>query len=594
VSIDDPDPVRLAPEFGSDVAVEVLRDLGIEYLAVLPGASFRGLHDSVVNFAGNTRPELIVLTHEALTVAFARGYARATGRPMAVALHNVVGLLNAAMSVYDAWADRSPVLILGGTGPLDAARRRPWIDWLHTANVQGNLVRDFTKFDDQPTSVPAMVQSILRAHRIAVTEPPGPTYVCLDVDLQERPLTEPIERADVARYAAGSPPAMSPADVADVARRLVAAETPVCFADRVNRSREGLRALLELTELLAMPVIDKGAWGHNFPTPHPLDFAGAEDELVAAADLVLAVDVVDLDGALTKSGVYWRGTRTEPGERQRVVSISLDEMRPGSLITDFQPLPAVDTAVLASPSVALGQLVDACRELLDETAVQRIDERRSRLAERHDDLVAAQRAAIERAWDGEEITEVRLLGELWQVVRELEFVIVAGMPRVTCPGLFAVPDPTRALGSLAAGAVGAATSAALGAALAYKGTDVLPVAIVGDGDLQMSIQALWTATHHQIPIVYVVRNNRTYNNDEQHQDRVAGQRGRPRENRSIGVRLDDPAIDFATIARSYGASGFGPVTDPAELPAALAAAVDVARRGGVAVVDVWTETRSAD
>ncbi len=214
--------------------------------------------------------------------------------------------------------------------------------------------------------------------------------------------------------------------------------------------------------------------------------------------------------------------------------------------------------------------------------------RRAGLAERHDELVAAQRSAIEQAWDGDEITDVRLFGELWSVVGDLDLAIVAGMPRVSCPGLFDVADPSRAMASVAGGAVGAATSAALGAALAFKGTGVLPVAVVGDGDLQMSIQALWTAVHHQIPILYVARNNRTYGNDEEHQDRVAVARGRPRENRTIGVRLDEPPIDFAAAARAYGAQGWGPVRDPADLPAVLAAAVDAVRAGGVAVVDVWT------
>jgi thiamine pyrophosphate-dependent acetolactate synthase large subunit-like protein len=588
----DADPAQLTLDWGSDVAVQVLRDLGIEYIAVLPGASFRGLHDSIVNCAGNVRPEMILMTHESLTVAFARGYARATGRPMAVALHDVVGLLNAGMSIYDAWADRSPVVILGGTGPVDAERRRPWIDWLHTANVQGGLFRDLTKFDDQPASVPAMVEAIMRAYRIAVTEPPGPTYVCIDVELQERPIAAPIEMPDVARFAPASAPAMAPADVAAVARLLVDAESPVCFADRVNRRRQGLRSLVELAELLALPVIDNGSWGHNFPTPHPLDFAGAEDELVSAADVVLALDVVDLEGALGSNGIFRRAPRRSRRIDQCVVSISLDELRLGSLVTDFQALPAVDKPVLASTAVAVEQLVGACQDLLDKAARERIAIRRAQLAARHAALVAAQRRAIEQAWGGEGISEPRLWGELWSVVGSLDMAVVGGMPRRACPGMFEVADPSRAIASVAGGAVGAATSAALGAALAFRALGVLPVAVVGDGDLQMSIQALWTAVHHHIPILLVVRNNRTYGNDEEHQDRVAVARGRPRGNRTIGVRLDEPAIDFAAAARAYGAHGWGPVNAATELSTVLADAVDIVRAGGVAVVDVWTAQTS--
>jgi len=151
--------------------MDMLRLLEIEYAAVLPGSTFRGIHDSAVNYTANQRPELILCNHEMITVSLARGYARATGRPMAAIVHNVVGLLNTGMTIYDAWCDRVPVLVLGGTGPVDATRRRPWIDWIHTANVQGNLVRDFTKWDDQPASLTHFGESAVRAYKIAMTPP---------------------------------------------------------------------------------------------------------------------------------------------------------------------------------------------------------------------------------------------------------------------------------------------------------------------------------------------------------------------------------------------------------------------------------------
>ena len=171
--------------YGSDLMVEVLRELGIRYIALNPVASYRGLHDSLVNFAPGEPPEIILCTHEEIAVALANGYTRATGAPMATALHNVVGLLHASMAIFNAWCDRTPMLNLGGGGPQDASLRRS-TDWVHTALVQGNLVRDFVKYDDQPYSLESVPESLLRAYRIATTDPKGPVYVCLDADLQEQ------------------------------------------------------------------------------------------------------------------------------------------------------------------------------------------------------------------------------------------------------------------------------------------------------------------------------------------------------------------------------------------------------------------------
>ncbi len=139
--------------WGSDVIAAMLRALDVEFIALTPGASFRGLHDSLVNHLGNTRPEMLLALHEEHAVAMAHGYARVTGRPMAVALHSNVGLMHATMAIFNAWCDRVPILMLGGVGPMDAVQRRPWVDWIHTSRDLGALVRGYTKWDDQPASV---------------------------------------------------------------------------------------------------------------------------------------------------------------------------------------------------------------------------------------------------------------------------------------------------------------------------------------------------------------------------------------------------------------------------------------------------------
>src|SRR5262249_27314253 len=147
-------PVNLtgtnAPAFGSDVIADTLRALEIPYIALNPGASYRGLHDSIVNFLGNVTPQMLLCLHEESAVALAHGYTKVTGKPMAAAVHSNVGLFHATMAIFNAWCDRQPVIVLGATGPVDAFKRRPWIDWIHTARDQGAIVRNFTKWDDQP------------------------------------------------------------------------------------------------------------------------------------------------------------------------------------------------------------------------------------------------------------------------------------------------------------------------------------------------------------------------------------------------------------------------------------------------------------
>src|SRR6201993_1484942 len=197
-----------APAFGSDVVADTLRALQIPYIALNPGASYRGLHDSIVNYLGNHTPQMLLCLHEEIAVAIAHGYAKVTGKAMAAAVHSNVGLFHATMAIFNAWCDRMPVVILGATGPVDAAKRRPWIDWIHTARDQGAIVRDYTKWDDQPASPAAAREAIIRAHWIANTTPMGPVYINLDAEMQEARLAEPLAPIEAARF---MPPAAPPA-----------------------------------------------------------------------------------------------------------------------------------------------------------------------------------------------------------------------------------------------------------------------------------------------------------------------------------------------------------------------------------------------
>ena len=579
------------PEWGSDLILDMLRLLGIEYAALLPGSTFRGIHDSAVNYTANRHPELILCTHEMITVSLARGYYRATGRPMVAMLHNVVGLLNASMTVYDAWCDRAPVLVIGGTGPLDSSQRRGSVDWQHTANVQGGLVREFTKWDDQPGSLADIPDSLLRAYRIAVTEPAGPVYVCFDVTLQEQRLSSQPALPDAARYRPAPPAEPDRNQVKQVARLLLEAEMPLCLADRFGAHPDAVPKLVQLAELVAMPVVSLGG-RTSFPTPHAYDFYGAQSQLLARADVVLGLDVLDLDGALrVRSSGTTRDRGTPAIRQQSIMHVSVDELAHRGGPADYQPLPAVDVPMLVRSDVALPFILEECRSQLTGARQDRIERRRQWLSAQQAELRARRQQQVQARWDGTEISETRLMAELWAAVKHLPFVFTYDHERLrqAAPGVATLSGPDVYFGYGGGAAVGAGPGVAVGAGLALRGSGKLPVAVLGDGEMLASVQALWTAAHHRIPGLWVVDNNRSYFNDEMHQRGVAVERDRPVENRIVAVHIDDPEPDFAAIARGCGIDAIGPVKDPADLHSTLALAAERAARGETILVDVWTD-----
>jgi thiamine pyrophosphate-dependent acetolactate synthase large subunit-like protein len=583
-----------APVFGSDLIVDVLRRLGIEYAALNPGATFRGLHDSIVNYGGNRGPELIQCGHEEIAVAMAHGYAKATGRPMAAILHDLVGLQHGSMAIFNAWCDRVPLLVLGGTGPMAVEQRRPWIDWIHTALVAGQTVRDYVKWDDQPASLASIPEALLRAYRITTTEPCGPVYVCFDAALQEMRMTEALAVPDVARF---QPPARLQADDAaldEAAAVLVAARFPVIVAEYVGRHPDAAAALVELAEALAAPVIDLYAHGRgNMPNTHPLDLTEAAAEVLGAADAVLALDVQDLFGALARVDRVTRRAEPIVPPGARIVRVSLDDLAIRSWAADYQRVTPVDLPILADTALALPALVERVRRLARDGGDRRA--RRERLAARHAALRQAARAAADRVWHETPISPARLAAEVWEAISGQDWVLVYGVLDGWPRRLWEWERHDRYLGYSGGAGLGYGPGASLGAALAHRADDRLCLAFQPDGDLLYTPQALWTAAHHAIPLLVIVCNNRTYGNDEVHQAVIARARGRPVENRVIGIRLDDPPVDYATMAQSFGVHAEGPIETPAQIGPALARAVRrVLRDRQPVLVDVVIQSGQHD
>jgi thiamine pyrophosphate-dependent acetolactate synthase large subunit-like protein len=568
-------PVNLtgenAPGWGSDVVAATLRDLGIPYIALNPGASYRGLHDSIVNYLGNETPQMLLCLHEEIAVAIAHGYAKVTGKAMAAAVHSNVGLFHATMAIFNAWCDRMPVMILGATGPVDAAKRRPWIDWIHTARDQGAIVRDYTKWDDQPASPAAAREALIRAHWIANTAPMGPVYVNLDAEMQEGKLAEPIAPIEVARYMPPAGAAPEPERVAEAARLLEAAEQPVMLIGRVSRSLEAWNARVALAEALGAKVITELKLGAAFPTEHPLHAGppgttalGREaQEALRAADVILSLDWVDLAGV-------FKTVFPEGAPKAKVIVVSNDFRIHRGWSMDYQGLPPCDVLIGTTPDEAVPDLLAALEAESEPQA-----------------------APLPVAAAATELSRDKLL--VSDLIRSLRFALGARTATLAHISLswdgacWPLRHPLDYVGSEGGGGVGGGPGNAVGTALALKGTGRIVIAVCGDGDFMMSNSALWTAVHYRIPVLFVIANNRSFFNDELHQERVARIRARPVENRWIGQRISEPDIDFAALARSQGAQGFGPVTKTGELITTFEKAIAAVEAGAVAVVDVRVE-----
>ncbi len=339
-------------DWGSDAIAAVLRSLDLKYAALVPGASYRGLHDSIVNYLGNENPEMLLCLHEEHSVAIAHGYAKVTGKTMLAIVHSNVGLMHATMAIFNAWCDRVPVLILGANGPVDAMKRRPWIDWIHTSQDMGALVRSYTKWDDQPGSAGAAIESILRARQIAMTAPNGPTIVFMDAAVQEGRLEEPLTIPPLAKYEVPHVAVPSREDVDAVLAALRGAKNPVIIAGRCAMTEAAWDERVALAETVKARVVTRT--GAMFPTDHPLHAGTAgrptATKALQAADVILDLDVLDLAGVLKQAKLD--GTAT-------VISCSVDRYIHNGWSMDYQMLPAVDVSIGAVPDTLVSALIAA-------------------------------------------------------------------------------------------------------------------------------------------------------------------------------------------------------------------------------------------
>jgi len=577
-------------KWGSDVVAEVTRRLDLKYIALVPGASYRGFHDSIVNYLGNRNPQMVICLHEEHAVSIADGYGKVTEEPMAVALHSNVGLMHATMPIFNAWCDRTPMIIFGATGPVDAHRRRPWIDWIHTSKDQASMIRNYTKWDDQPASPEAAVESVLRANQITRSAPYGPVYICLDAGLQESPLTEEVSVPDPARFAPAPSPAVPHASVLKALKAIDKAKFPLILMGRVSRKQADWDRRVRFAEVIGAAVMTSSNDAASFPTTHPSHLAApclrpskAATALIEKADLILSMDWLDLAGVFRLA--LGTAQTQEPADKT-IVHCSVDNYRTNGWSMDHQALPAVDIPIHAEPDQFIAQMLDE----LDARKAPKVKTRPELKSITHWHDASSIKAAPTR---GESMT----LWDMAMTVREFAKkrpVTFARLP-LGWPGeAYELDGPLSFMGNDGGGAVGTGPGHTIGAALALKGSDRLTVGVIGDGDYLMGVNALWTAAHFEIPVMIVAADNRSYFNDEMHQERVAQMRSRPAQNRWIGQRIDDPRVDLVAMARAQGFDSEAPVSTTEALAKALKRGAEIVAKGGRYFIDSVIEPGYAD
>jgi acetolactate synthase-1/2/3 large subunit len=584
---------------GSDFMVDVIKALGVPYILANPGSSFRGLQESIVNYGGNAKPEFLTCLHEETSVAMAHGYAKIEGTPLIVLAHGTVGLQHASMAIYNAWCDRVPVyVILGNT--LDAVMRYPGVEWVHSVQDAAAMVRDYVKWDDTPISLQHFAESAVRAYKVSMTPWAGPVVLVADAELQERPIPAAHAPLRIPKLTLASPPQADSGAVAELARLLVNAESPVFIADRAARSQAGMERLVELAELVQAAVVSTlpntmppiGPGRMNFPSRHPLNQTLRSAAAIADGDVVVGLEIANFFGAVnTYRDQIERSSRSATKAGARLVTITAGELSAKANYQDFQRYSEVDLALAGDAEATLPSLIEAVRRLMTADRQRAMAERAARLAE-------ASRAARERArtdathaWDAVPISTARLAAEVWAQVRSEDWSLVNGGLSGWAQRLGNFEKYYQYIGVSGGSGIGYGAPAAVGAALANRAHGRLSISLQNDGDLLYAPGVLWTAARYQIPILFVMNNNRAYHEEVMHLQRMAGRRERGIDQAHIGNAIDNPAIDFAKLAESMGVHAEGPIERPADLAPALGRAIAAVKRGEPALVDVIMQPR---
>jgi thiamine pyrophosphate-dependent acetolactate synthase large subunit-like protein len=521
-----------------------------------------------------------------------------------VLCHGTVGLMHATMSIYNAWADRVPVIVVGGND-LDAARRPPGVPTYHSAQDINAMVRDITKWDDNPVSLQHFAQSFVRAYKMSMTPPYEPVMIALDGGLQEEPMNDHGGNLYIPKYVRPAPPHADTAALREAAKLLVNAENPVIVVDRTARSQNGVNLLVQLAELIQAPVVDQSN-RMNFPNTHYLNQSGGSAQpLIRNADLIMGLEVSDfwntvnlfIDNGID-NGLGTRQSRVKPGTK--LITISSAELNQKSNYQDFQRFQSVDISMVGDAEASLPYLIEAVKSAIPGDRKAAYEKRGEAFKKAWQQARERSKQAAAVGWDANPISIPRLCVELWAQIKDLDYSLVASRPGVgSWPNqVFKMDRHYHWLGGSGGGGVGYGLPASIGAAHANRAFGRFSVALQGDGDMMFAPGALWTAARHKIPLLSVLHNNKGYHQEVMHVQRMSNRRNRVanlgttiKDMGPVGTRIENPDINYAKLAESMGWWASPPISDPSELAPVLKKAVDVVKSGQPALVDVVAQAR---
>ncbi len=566
---------RIVENPGADFMVDVIKKLQIDYLASNPGSTFDSLHESLVNYGKNNMPEFLTCCHEESAVAMCHGYAKIEGKPMMALLHGTVGLQHASMAIYNAYADRVPIYMIVGNH-ADSAVRTGGVESYHSAQDMGALVRDFTKWDDEPVSLGGFADSALRAYKLAMTPPMAPVLLVANHELQSYPI--PQSRPRIPNLVMTAPPQGDAEAVAEAAKMLVNAERPLIIEQRAVRTPNGRTLLVELAETLQAPVNSQERM--SFPNRHPLSGTGPAGY---QPDVILFLEVSDV-AAQTRQ-VHLRGGK--------VIQISSMNLFLKSNIQDAMHYADVDLDIGADSEATLPVLIEACKKLITADRKRALADRGKKLADAHRQAWNQGVDSAAAGWDASPVSLNRLCAELWPLIKDEDWSLVSWQGFISgWPGrLWKFDKHYQYIGGQGAGGIGYNLPASVGAALANKKHGRLSINIQCDGDLNYAPGVLWTAAHHKIPLLTIMHNNRGYHAEVMLVERQCSLHNRSAEASHVGTKLWNPEINYAKMAQAYGLYGEGPITDPKDLQAAFKRGIERVKAGEPALIDVVTQGR---
>lgn len=575
---------------GADFMVDALKTLGFDYICANPGSSYRGLHESMANHGGG-QPSFITCCHEESAVAMAHGYAKIEGKPLCVFIHATVGLMHASMAIYNAYVDRVPIYIVQGN-LMDATERRPLLDFVHSSQDIAAMVREFVKWDDNPMSLQAFAESAIRAYKIAMTPPTMPVLLVADMKLQEAEIS-PSENLRIPKLTVPTPPQGDAKAVEETAKLLVNAENPLLVLDRAARTPQGLANLVELAELLQSPVYDY-LGRMNFPTRHHLNQSDVSRSVLAGADVILGLELLDYFGAVNYFHEQLHHSSTpliKPSAK--LIHITASDLFMKSVYQDLHRFKELDIDIAADAEATVPLLIEAVKRQLTPERKRVIEARGTRLKQARQNQLERARLEATYGWDTSPITVPRLCAEIWNQIHNEDWSFVSYSRALSRwpHRLWDMNKYHHYIGGSGGVGIGYNAPAAVGAALANKKHGRLTINIQPDGDLMYAPGVLWTAAHHKIPMLNIVHNNGGYHAEVMQAQMMANRHNRGVAHVSELTQLKNPDINYSQLAKSMGHYAEGPISNPGELGPALKRAIDAVKRGEPALLDVVSQGR---